>query len=116
MQMDPGRVESIQKALSDAGAYHGNPTGQWDSETRAAMMRYQSQNGFAATGLPDAKSLMKMGLGPHPLPSELDKTRAGNLDPNSAAASSPVRADLPSGDTTASPNLAPPPAQDPPKR
>lgn len=36
------------------------------------MRLYQQKNGFQATGLPDAKSLMKMGLGPHPLPPQLD--------------------------------------------
>ena len=85
MQMDPGRVNAIQKALSDAGAYHGSPTGRWDSDTREAMARYQVQNGFAVTGLPDAKSLMKLGLGPHPLPAELDKSRVAHLQPTPAS-------------------------------
>ena len=88
MQIDPERVQNIQRALSDAGTYHGSPTGQWDSATRDAMSRYQSQNGFGVTGLPDAKSLMKLGLGPHPLPPSLDKTRAANLPPSAAAAPS----------------------------
>ncbi len=35
------------------------------------MRHYQSNNGFTATGLPDAKSLMKLGLGPHPLPEDV---------------------------------------------
>ena len=73
MQMDPERVQSIQQALIGAGTYHGTPSGRWDSETRDAMSRYQTENGFGVTGLPDAKSLMKMGLGPHPLPPELNK-------------------------------------------
>lgn len=76
MQIDPSRVENIQQALLGAGAYHGAPTGRWDSETRDAMARYQESNGFGVTGQPDAKSLMKLGLGPHPLPSELDKSKA----------------------------------------
>jgi peptidoglycan hydrolase-like protein with peptidoglycan-binding domain len=93
MQMDPDRVESIQKALGDAGVYHGTPSGHWDSETRDAMARYQTQNGFGVTGLPDAKSLMKLGLGPHPLPAELDKTRAADLDPNPAVNANPAPPD-----------------------
>jgi hypothetical protein len=36
------------------------------------MKEYQRANGFDCTGLPDAKSLMKMGLGPHPLPLDVD--------------------------------------------
>ncbi|HUI44007.1 MAG TPA: peptidoglycan-binding domain-containing protein [Terriglobia bacterium] len=76
MQMDPSRVENIQQALIGAGAMQGTPTGHWDAETHDAMARYQAQNGFGVTGLPDSKSLMKLGLGPHPLPPQLDKTAA----------------------------------------
>jgi hypothetical protein len=47
-------------------------SGLWDDATRDAMRSYQAANGFSPTGLPDAKSLMKLGLGPHALPSELD--------------------------------------------
>lgn len=66
------RTDQIQQALISAGDLHTAPTGRWDSQTRAAMKLYQAQNGFKPTGLPDAKSLMKMGLGPHPLPPQLD--------------------------------------------
>jgi peptidoglycan hydrolase-like protein with peptidoglycan-binding domain len=55
-----------------AGDLHETPTGLWDAETRQAMKQYQSSNGFQPTGLPDAKSLMKLGLGPHPLPADVD--------------------------------------------
>jgi hypothetical protein len=115
MQMDPSRVDSIQKALSGAGVYHGVPTGQWDSKTRDAMARYQAQNGFGVTGLPDAKSLMKLGLGPHPLPPELDKTRVANLQPN-AAVPNPGDPQI-SRDASSAPNPAPAAAsQGPPQR
>ena len=76
MQIDPSRVEHIQQAMIDAGAMQGTPTGHWDARTRDAMARYQAENGFGVTGLPDAKSLMKLGLGPHPLPRQLSKTAA----------------------------------------
>jgi len=84
MQIDPTRVEDIQQALTGAGAFHGAPTGRWDSETRGALSRFQAANGFAVTGLPDAKSLMKLGLGPHPLPAELDKASSSSLSPETA--------------------------------
>jgi len=80
MQMAPSRVEDIQQALINAGDLHGTPSGHWDSDTRNAMARYQADNGFGVTGLPDAKSLMKLGLGPHPLPAQLDKTKASPLE------------------------------------
>ena len=74
VRLGSGRVEEIQGALSHAGYYQGEPTGTWDDRTRDAMRHYQSANGFGATGLPDAKSIMKLGLGPHPLPEELAAT------------------------------------------
>lgn len=63
-----GRVEQIQQALVKAGFLNEKPTGRWDSATRHAMRHYQQAHGFTATGLPEAKPLMKLGLGPHPLP------------------------------------------------
>jgi hypothetical protein len=67
----PSRVEEIQRALIQAGELHEEPTGIWDQQTKEAMQRYQKANGFPVTGLPDAKSLMKLGLGPHPLPDDV---------------------------------------------
>jgi hypothetical protein len=71
-EISPQRAEQIQEALVEAGDLHETPTGRWDAETREAMRQYQSSNGFQPTGLPDAKSLMKLGLGPHPLPADVD--------------------------------------------
>ena len=82
----PERITEIQKALIEAGYPDVQPTGQWDDTTRDAMRRYQLANGFPTTGLPEAKSLMKLGLGPHPLPSDLD-----------------TNASKPGGETTAAP-------------
>ncbi len=72
IHMQPERAEQIQQALIHAGDLHESPTGRWDGQTREAMKQYQQQHGFPATGLPDAKSLMKLGLGPHPLPLDAD--------------------------------------------
>ena len=72
IHMQPERAQQIQQALIKAGDLHEAPTGRWDSQTREAMRQYQQQNGFGSTGLPDAKSLMKLGLGPHPLPVDAD--------------------------------------------
>ncbi|HLY63686.1 MAG TPA: peptidoglycan-binding domain-containing protein [Terriglobia bacterium] len=71
LHLDPQRVGEIQQALIREGTLSGPPTGVWDQTTKDAMRRYQSQNGFAETGLPDARSLMKLGLGPHPLPDDV---------------------------------------------
>jgi hypothetical protein len=71
-EISPQRTEQIQEALVEAGDLHETPTGRWDAQTREAMKEYQTSNGFQPTGVPDAKSLMKLGLGPHPLPADVD--------------------------------------------
>ena len=62
------RVRQIQQALVKAGFLHETPDGIWGKSTRDAMRQYQQENGFSPTGLPEAKPLMLLGLGPHPLP------------------------------------------------
>jgi hypothetical protein len=72
LRPEPERIQEIQQALVQAGYLNAQPNGRWDDQTREAMRRYQADHGFPATGLPEAKSLMKLGLGPHPLPADLD--------------------------------------------
>jgi len=74
MKLQPERVAEIQRSLIDANYLHQEPTGKWDTATRDAMLRYQTDHSFPSTGLPEAKSLMKLGLGPHPLPADVDPT------------------------------------------
>jgi peptidoglycan hydrolase-like protein with peptidoglycan-binding domain len=88
VHLQPERVREIQQALVKAGTLHEEPNGKWDDATREAMRQYQQENGFAPTGLPEAKPLMKLGLGPHPLPPGLSSPPAGNLEsPGDAEAS-----------------------------
>ncbi len=94
LHLQPERVEEIQQALTREGYLQGDASGQWDSRTHEAMMRYQADHGFPATGLPEAKSLMKLGLGSHPLPPELDHSTVGVASP--AAAQGDVTATPPS--------------------
>jgi peptidoglycan hydrolase-like protein with peptidoglycan-binding domain len=82
--LQPGRTQEIQQALIREGYLQGDANGQWDARTHAAMLRYQTDHGFPATGLPEAKSLMKLGLGSHPLPSELDQGPAAVTNPGGA--------------------------------
>jgi len=88
MRPEAQRVKEIQKALIEAGDLRQEPTGMWDDATREAMKHYQQGHGFAPTGLPDSKSLMKMGLGPHPLPPDVATPAAtsASLDPTVAPA------------------------------
>jgi Putative peptidoglycan binding domain len=97
LHLAPERVSEIQQALNREGYLKEEPNGQWDARTREAMQRYQTAQGFPATGLPEAKSLMKLGLGSHPLPADLDPSlahaatpEAGRDEPSSAQ--SPPRA------------------------
>ncbi len=71
-KLHPQRIEEIQQGLIQAGYLNEEPTGKWDNSTREAMRAFQHAYGFPETGLPEAKSLMKLGLGPHPLPPDLD--------------------------------------------
>jgi peptidoglycan hydrolase-like protein with peptidoglycan-binding domain len=68
VRIQPARVKEIQEALVKAGFLHKKPDSVWGSATRDAMKQFQKQNGFTLTGLPEAKPLMLLGLGPHPLP------------------------------------------------
>jgi hypothetical protein len=76
LRPEPERIQEIQQALVQAGYLNAEPNGRWDDQTREAMRRYQADHGFPVTGLPEAKSLMKLGLGPHPLPADLDANSA----------------------------------------
>jgi hypothetical protein len=59
----PERISEIQTALSHGGYYSGDPNGKWDSNTVAALQKFQSANGIEPTGKLDAPSLQKLGLG-----------------------------------------------------
>jgi peptidoglycan hydrolase-like protein with peptidoglycan-binding domain len=59
----PERISEIQSALARGGYYQGAPNGKWDSNTVAAMQKFQSDNGLSSSGKIDAPSLQKLGLG-----------------------------------------------------
>jgi peptidoglycan hydrolase-like protein with peptidoglycan-binding domain len=59
----PQRITEIQSALARGGYYQGTPNGKWDSNTIAAMEKFQSENGLSSSGKIDATSLQKLGLG-----------------------------------------------------
>ncbi len=88
---EPQRVVEIQRALIQAGYLHEDSNGKWDEPTREAMLRFQREHSFPATGLPEAKSLMKLGLGPHPLPEDADPSVAARatVDASPKAAATP---------------------------
>jgi peptidoglycan hydrolase-like protein with peptidoglycan-binding domain len=84
VRIQPARVREIQEALEKAGFFHDEPDGIWGPTTRDAMKQFQKQNGFSPTGLPEAKPLMLLGLGPHPLPPGLLPSPPAEADTESA--------------------------------
>ncbi len=116
----PARISEIQSALARDGYYQGQPNGKWDSNTVAAMQKFQSGNGLEASGKLNALSLQKLGLGssvagvsaPKPVqpattkpPASSPSTAAPGPAPQStnSAANSPPASDSPSASTVAKP-------------
>jgi hypothetical protein len=63
--MPAERATQIQAALIQRGYMTGEPTGTWDSQTVAAMQKLQGANGWQTKITPDARALIKLGLGPN---------------------------------------------------
>lgn len=90
----PQRISEIQSALAHGGYYQGAPNGKWDSNTVAAMQKFQSDNGLSSSGKIDAPSLQKLGLGsgtagvdaPKPItpPSSATSTSSATAPPTAA--------------------------------
>jgi len=64
-QIAPERAREIQEALIRQHYLTGEPSGEWDTRTQAAMERYQSDNGWQSKVTPDSRALIKLGLGPN---------------------------------------------------
>lgn len=62
--IDDRRATEIQTALIKAGYLSGEPSGHWDAASQAAMVKLQSDNGWQTKLVPDARALIKLGLGP----------------------------------------------------
>ena len=63
--IDPDRAREIQTALIRENYMNGTPSGQWDADTQAAMLKYQSDHGWQTKLTPDSRALIKLGLGPN---------------------------------------------------
>lgn len=75
--IDADRTRQIQAALIERNYLTGQATGEWDSETEAAMTKFQSDNGWQTKLMPDSRALIKLGLGPNSLPGALSGPSAG---------------------------------------
>jgi peptidoglycan hydrolase-like protein with peptidoglycan-binding domain len=60
----PERATQIQSALIREKYLTGSPSGQWDSETEAAMLKFQADHGWQTKLTPDSRALIALGLGP----------------------------------------------------
>jgi hypothetical protein len=61
----PERAMEIQQALIREEYLVGEPSGVWDARSQAAMMKFQSDNGWQTKEVPDSRALIKLGLGPN---------------------------------------------------
>lgn len=91
-QIDPARATEIQTALIKDHYLTGQPTGQWDAQSEAAMQKFQADNGWQTRLTPDSRALIKLGLGP-----ERD---AGSLRTASESKTAPAPPPSTAGDST----------------
>jgi peptidoglycan hydrolase-like protein with peptidoglycan-binding domain len=59
-------IESVQQKLKDQGFYYGEINGKKDTDTTAAIRRYQIRNGLQITGEINAETQRSLGLGSKP--------------------------------------------------
>ncbi len=64
-EIDPDRTRAIQTALISKNYLTGEPSGDWNAETEAAMQKFQGDNGWQTKLMPDSRALIKLGLGPN---------------------------------------------------
>jgi peptidoglycan hydrolase-like protein with peptidoglycan-binding domain len=97
--IDSARARQIQTALIREHYMQGQPSGNWDSTTQAAMQRYQADHGWQSKTTPDSRALIKLGLGPssdHLLNPESAMTAApAASDPKAGAKPAPAENNLP---------------------
>ncbi len=84
--IDPDRTRAIQTALISKNYLTGEPSGEWNAETEAAMQKFQSDNGWQTKLMPDSRALIMLGLGPNGTGSSaLSSTPKTALQPSTMA-------------------------------
>jgi hypothetical protein len=63
--IDSQRVTAIQQALIREHYLSGEPSAKWDTDTQAAMLKFQADQGWQTKITPDSRALIKLGLGPN---------------------------------------------------
>ncbi|MFZ0916508.1 MAG: peptidoglycan-binding domain-containing protein [Candidatus Udaeobacter sp.] len=79
-------IQSVQQTLKDQGFYYGNVTGDKNSETAAAIRRYQIRSGLQVTGEIDPKTLQSLNVNPksNPASSSQSASKPAMAQTNSA--------------------------------
>jgi hypothetical protein len=83
--IDQDRTIEIQQALIREHYLDGEATGEWDQATRDALTRLQNDNHWQTKIVPDARALIKLGLGP---------SQQNLLNPESAAIAIPYQSGI----------------------
>jgi peptidoglycan hydrolase-like protein with peptidoglycan-binding domain len=63
--VSPDAVKQAQQELKDQGLYNGAIDGQFGPATRAAVQRFQQQNGLEATAMLDQETLQRLMANHH---------------------------------------------------
>ena len=96
-KIDSERALEIQEALIREHYLTGKPTGVWNDATQQAMRRYQADNNWQSKTTPDARALIKLGLGPdhqhllNPESAMTSQSQAGTSVSTPAAAPAPEK-------------------------
>jgi hypothetical protein len=91
------RAREIQEALVREKYLDGEPSGVWDARSKEAMARYQRDNGWQDKVTPDARALIKLGLGPNHDNLLNPETAATTLPPPPSGSQQPVPVDYSAG-------------------
>jgi peptidoglycan hydrolase-like protein with peptidoglycan-binding domain len=95
-KIDSSRTVEIQQALIREHYLSGDPSGKFDEATEQALRRYQEANRWQSKTVPDARALIKLGLGPdheHLLNPESAMTMPSQPRSNGEYSSAPTRPD-----------------------
>jgi hypothetical protein len=99
-KIDSERAQAIQEALIREHYLSGEATGTWNQSSEEAMRRYQADNGWQSKTVPDARALIRLGLGP---------SKDHLLNPDSAMTTVP---DAPRAEPMATTSHSAPPTSD----
>ena len=66
------RYKEIQQALATKGYFHGEPNGEWGTESADALKSFQAEQNLMPDGKINSLSLIALGLGPKRLTAKSD--------------------------------------------